>query len=231
MKNFKTYNDELNEAFLFSKFDILQKKVTSDLGINLYLSATFGTAITALFPFFSTIVKTGDAKNTLSDIDIVLIVFCALALLLKENKHNIDKLKNAISERGLTGFVQKITTTLQNIFKLFKTISETMGKTINTMVDMFAYTALFVPFLIGLIDVVNLYNLGFDDFNNVMIDPKGAAISTSIGVLTITMKHIINILIKKINRKGKSKTTPSQSNDVVQQFESVEKIYENYFSN
>jgi len=51
MKNMKTYN-ELNESFLFNRFDNIQKKVTKDLGINLYFSATFGTAISSFFTFF-----------------------------------------------------------------------------------------------------------------------------------------------------------------------------------
>lgn len=230
MKNMKTYN-ELNESFLFNRFDNIQKKVTKDLGINLYFSATFGTAISSFFTFFSAIVKTGEVKINLSDTDIVLLVICSLAILLKENKQNIEKLKNEISERNLSDLIEKFVNTLQNIFKLFKSISETMGKVVNNMVDMFAYSSLFVPFLIGLLDVINLYNLGFNDFNNIMTNPKGTIISASIGVLTLTMKHVINILMKKIARKSKSKTTPLQSNDVVQQFENVEKIYENYFFN
>ena len=230
MKNMKTYN-ELNESFLFNRFDNIYKKVTKDLGINLYFSATFGTAISSFFTFFSAIVKTGEVKINLSDTDIVLLVICSLAILLKENKQNIEKLKNEISERNLSDLIEKFVNTLQNIFKLFKSISETMGKVVNNMVDMFAYSSLFVPFLIGLLDVINLYNLGFNDFNNIMTNPKGTIISASIGVLTLTMKHVINILMKKIARKSKSKTTPLQSNDVVQQFENVEKIYENYFFN
>jgi uncharacterized protein YjgD (DUF1641 family) len=227
MKKLKTYN----ESFLFNRFDNIYKKVTKDLGINLYFSATFGTAISSFFTFFSAIVKTGEVKINLSDTDIVLLVICSLAILLKENKQNIEKLKNEISERNLSDLIEKFVNTLQNIFKLFKSISETMGKVVNNMVDMFAYSSLFVPFLIGLLDVINLYNLGFNDFNNIMTNPKGTIISASIGVLTLTMKHVINILMKKIARKSKSKTTPLQSNDVVQQFENVEKIYENYFFN
>ena len=48
MKKLKTYN----ESFLFNRFDNIYKKVTKDLGINLYFSATFGTAISSFFTFF-----------------------------------------------------------------------------------------------------------------------------------------------------------------------------------
>lgn len=227
MKNIKTYN-EMNETFLFNKFNRLQNKVKSDLGLNLYFATTFGTVITAMFPLFSKLVKTGKFTN-ITDTDIVLLVFGALSIILKENSQNIEKLKNAINERGLSEIIKTVTINIENILKLFKNIATTTGKTINSLVDMLSYTALFVPFLLGLLDVIELYKINFTDFNKVMLNPTGIVLSTSVGVLTITLKHIVNIIMRKIFRKIKSKKTPSQINDVVQFFESVEIICENYF--
>lgn len=227
MKNIKTYN-EMNETFLFNKFNRLQNKVKSDLGLNLYFATTFGTVITAMFPLFSKLVKTGKFTN-ITDTDIVLLIFGALSIILKENSQNIEKLKNAINERGLSEIIKTVTINIENILKLFKNIASTTGKTINSLVDMLSYTSLFVPFLLGLLDVIELYKINFTDFNKVMMNPTGIVLSTSVGVLTITLKHIVNIIMRKIFRKIKSKKTPSQINDVVQFFESVEIICENYF--
>ncbi|NPV12922.1 MAG: hypothetical protein HPY57_14215 [Ignavibacteria bacterium] len=63
-----------------------------------------------------------------------------------------------------------------------------------------------------------------------MSTPKGALISTVIGVLTILLKYIISFLVKKINRLLKYKKVPSLPNPVVQSFENVIKVYENYFN-
>lgn len=229
IKTYNTFNNEINETLFFNKFDKIQRKIKKDLGINLYFSATFGTSITALFPFFYTLVKTGKFENTISETDIVLLVFCGLSILIKENKENIEKLKNAIDERGLTYLIDNVKNTLKNIFNLFTKICKILGKTIAGLIDMFAYTALFVPFIIGLTDVINLYKINFDNFNNIMTNPKGIIISTSIGFITITLKHIVNIVVKKIFRKSKNKKIPLQNNDIVQSFESIEIICENYF--
>jgi len=229
MKTIMTYN-ELNEGLFFNKFNKLQKKVLDELGVNLYFAATFSTAITALFPFFDTLVKTSEIKNTITDTDIVLIVICGLTIMLKESKENIEKLQNVINERGLSALVENFIKSLKNITKLFEKIGDVLGRTINGLIDMFSYTALFVPFLVGLMDVIKLYKIGFDNFDDIMTNPKGASLSTALGIITISLKHITNMVVKRIKRNIRSKKTPSHSNEVVQKFENnIEQICENYF--
>jgi len=229
MRTLKTYN-EINEGLFFNKFSKLQKKVLDELGINLYFAATFGTAITALFPFFDTKVKTSQIKNTITDTDVVLIVICGLTIMMKESRENIEKLQNVVKERGLSSLVDNFMDAMKNLTKLFEKTGEILGRTISGVVDMFSYTALFVPFLVGLLDVIKLYQIGFDNFDEIMTNPKGATISTTMGLITISLKHITNMVIKRIKRNIKNKKTPSLSNEVVQKFENnIEQICENYF--
>lgn len=227
MRTLKTYK-ELNEGLFFNKWYKTQKVLTKELGINLYCAATFGTSVSALYPFFDSIVKNTESYQ-LSQTDIVLLSICAIAILLKESKDNINKLMTVIKEKNLSEVLNIFINTLKNFTKLFESIAEQFGKTIKGMMDMFAYSALLVPFTIGLIDLINLYKLDFQTFSNVMTTPTGSLISTGIGVLTLSLKHIISYLIKKINRLLKSKKAPELSNPVVQSFESINKIYENYF--
>jgi len=229
MQKLKSYQ-ELNEGLFFNKFNKVYQKIKSELGLDLYFSATFGMAITALFPFFDKLVKTSEFTNTLSSNDVVLLTVCALAVILKESKSDIDKLKSMVQEKEVGGYLGLFTKAINNLGKLFSTITTNIGKGVQGVIDMFSYTALFVPFLVGFLDVINLYKIDFDNFDEVMTNPKGAVISTSIGALTISLKHIINMILKKIKRSNKNKKTPqSDDHSVAQKFESVEKIFENYF--
>jgi len=228
MENIMNYS-ELNESLFFNKYSKIQKKVTNDLKLNFYFMTTFGTAIGALYPFFDKLSKTGEITYTFTPTDIVLLTICALAIIYKESKTKIDQLVSLLKEKGLGGFIEKFKEIIQNLGNLFKNVAKTIGKSIEGIVDMFLYTALFVPFIIGLIDVIELYKINFATLEQILINPKGAAISTSIGVLTLTLKHIVNIIIKKITRKSKSKNSHIEPNDVVQSFESVDNIYNDYF--
>jgi hypothetical protein len=215
----KNYNNFINESFLSNKWKTLQDKVLKDIGINFYFIATFGTTITALFPLFEKLIRTGDFENTITSSDIILLVICALAILFKENTENIKKLKLILQEKGIINLMHSIKDNIQNIFNLFSKISKIFGKTLSGLSDMFAYTAFFVPTIICIMEFLNLYQIGFNEFSNLLIDPKGVAIATSIGIITISTKHLINLIYKKIKRKNKSKKTPSFSNEFVQNFE------------
>jgi hypothetical protein len=228
MKTYKTYT-EINEGLFFNKYSKLQTNVIAALKLNLFFVSTYGSSVAALYPFFESIVKNTEIKS-LSGTDIVLLTICAISILLKENKDNITKMMNVIKEKNLTEILNSFIKVLGNFSKLFSNISTQFGKVIDGLSGMFAYVALLVPFTVGMIDVINLYNINFSSFDTIMTNPKGAVISTGIGVLTLSLKSIINILIKKINRALKSKPTPSYNNSVVQSFESVNKIYENYFN-
>ncbi len=232
MKNYKTYTEELNEGLAFNKYGKLQNKVVTELKLDLYFMTTFGMAITALYPLFDSLVRTGEITTSVSSTNVVLLTLCALSILFKESQSDINKMIVVIKEKNLSEILDKIINTIKNVSKLFNVISDKVGKTITGLVDMFSYTALFIPFLLGLLDVIKLYELDFSEFDQIMTDPKGASISASIGLLTISMKHIINFLMKKITRTSKNKKTPLSGNEFVQKNENftVDKIYESYFS-
>jgi len=230
MKRLKSYK-ELNEGLFFNKYSKLQTKVLGDLKLNLYFVSTFGTSVAALYPFFESIVKNTE-MSSISNTDIVLLTICGLSMLLKENKESIDKMKNIIKEKNLTNLLEYFMDTLKNISNLFISIAKQFGKAIDGLVGMFAYSALLVPFTIALIDIINSYNIGFSSLDSILSNPKGAAISTGIGIISLSLKHITHMIIKKINRLVKSKPTPSFNNSVVQSFENinVDRICENYFN-
>ena len=167
--------------------------------MNLYFISTFGTSVAALYPLITSIVKNTEI-TPLTTTDTVLLSICALAITFKESKTEIDKLMVIINEKGLQKTLERIQYFLKNFTKLFSAIAKSTGKVINGIVDMFAYTALLVPTTMGLVDLINTWKINFESFEQIMVNPTGFAISTGIGIITITVKHLIGVLVKKIKR-------------------------------
>jgi len=69
---------------------------------------------------------------------------------------------------------------------------------------MLSYVALCVPFTIVLIDIINNFGMTFAQLSDVISNPTGLAIATGVGIVTITLKQLITLIIKKlIRRKNK----------------------------
>jgi len=202
-KDFNTLKSNLIvEKININKYNKSYNKILKELNINFYFITTFGTSIVAYFPIFEELVKNSNLNIKLSQSDIILLSICALAVLFNENKQNITKLKSLIEEKGYLELLQKFIDFITNINLLFKMIAKNTGKSLITLIDMFSYTALYVPFLLGLFDLIELYNVGLDTFTQTTTT-SGLLISTGIGVLTISIKHFLKMLIKKINRLSK----------------------------
>jgi len=226
MQKIKTYH-ELNESLYFNKFGKAYKKITDELDLKPFFIATYGMSITAIFPFFQKLVKNSEFEDTITSTDTVLLTLCGLSIILKESKSDIDKLQTMIKERKVEQYLNIFITGINNLGKLFGAITNDVGKDVK---DMFSHPALFVPFLIAFLDVVDLYDLDFKHFESILKSSSSVLISAGIGELTITLKHIANMILKRIKRSNKNKKTPQTSvHSVVQQFESVDTIYNNYF--
>lgn len=192
-------NEGLNEGLNISKYQNISKKIIKDLKVNLYFISTFGTSVSALYPLITSIVKNTEIMP-LTTTDIVFLTICALAITFKESKSEIDKLMVIVNEKGLQKPLEKIQYFLKNFTTLFSAIAKSTGKIINGMVDMFAYTALLVPTIMGVVDLINTWKINFESFDQIMVNPMGFAISTGVGIITITVKHLIGVLVKKIKR-------------------------------
>jgi hypothetical protein len=215
MKYLLDYN-HLNEKYKetnklkISKYNILFNKIKKDLNLNFYYISTFGTTIPVFYPIFDNLIK-NQKIDKLSDSDIVLLIICAISIIVNENKETINKLKTIIYEKDLKNLLNKTILFITNANKIFIAIAKNSGKVLSTMLDMLSYTALYVPFLLGILDIVKAYNIGLDNFNS-DITAQGIIISSSIGILSISFKHIINILLKKIKRFVSPKTIKENNN-------------------
>lgn len=204
-KDFNSLETNLiTENINITKYKKLYDNVIKELNVNFYFVATFGTVIAVFYPLFAELVKNSNLEFTVSQIDIVLLSVCALAVLFNENKQHIGKMKNIIEEKGYSELLDKFIAFITNANSIFKVIAKNTGKVVVSIIDMFSYTALYVPFYLGLLDMIDAYNIGLDTFTS-SVSTTGLVLSTSIGILTITMKHFISMLIKKIGRLTKSK--------------------------
>jgi len=211
LKYLESYNSLITEKLKINSYQLSLKKTLKELNITFFFVSTFGTAITAFFPIFESMVK-NEKINSLSQTDIILLGICALAILFKENKQQIIKIKNILKEKGLIELLNKILKFMSNLKKLFTAISKNVGKLIISIVDLFSYTALFVPFLLGFYDLIQLYNINFENFDNLISTPSGLLMTSGLGIITITLKHFISILIKKVGRLSKKKVIKENLN-------------------
>ena len=216
LKNSDEFNFVLNEKLNISKYRNIFQKTVKELKLNFYFITTFGTTIPVFYPIFDKLVKTQELDLNITQSDIVLLTVCAVAVLFDENRKEIQKIKSILAEKGMGELVNKAITFIKSINNIFVAIAKNTGKVFNTIAEMFAYTVLYVPFLIALLNMVNLYDLGFDNFT-ADTTALGFSISMGIGVVTITLKHFLNMLVKKITRLTKKK--------VIKESLDVENIY------
>jgi len=203
-ENFNNNDLLLTEKLNISKFSTLFSKIIKELKLNFYFITTFGTTIPVFFPIFQNLVKNSEINLKITDTDIVLLTICAISVLVNENSREINKIKTILNEKGLSELINKFIEFIKNINKIFSSITKNSGKVIVNIVDMFSYTALYTPFLIALYDLIQSYNINFSTFGD-NFSTMGFTISTSLGLLTITAKHFISLLIKKISRLTKKK--------------------------
>ena len=203
-ENFNNDNLLLTEKLNISKFNTLFSKIVKELKLNLYFISTFGTTIPVFFPIFQNLVKNSELNLKLSDSDIILLSICAIGVLVNENAKEINKIRTILIEKGIGELIEKFIKFIKNINNIFSSISKNTGKVVVNIVDMFGYSALYVPFLIAIYDLIQSYSIGISTFGD-DFSTMGFTISTSLGILTITAKHFVTLLIKKISRLTKKK--------------------------
>ena len=200
IKKFDEYY--INENKSNSTWRDLTNKILKDHNINFYFTSTFGLSLTVFIPLVDKFVKHISLEQGLTSYDVVLLSLASIAIISKESKDEISKLLLTIKEKGLDSTFEKIKSYINSIFKIFKIITSKLGITISTIIDMFAYTTLYVPFIMTLSDVIN--SNGFVDLLKAFeTDITGKSLSLIIGSLSLSAKHIFIYFINKFKNKLK----------------------------
>ena len=217
-----TKNIFINENLNINKYHNTYNKIIKELHLNFYFFTTYGTMIPIFFPIFENLIKNQKLEIKFNKVDIVLLSIYTIAVLINENKNEIVKIKNILIEKGFSEILDKSVNFLKSINNLFIAIAKNMGKIIVEFVSMLSYISLYTPFLIAILDLIKLYNINFETFNDIETTTMGFSMSLGIGIITISIKHFLNMILKKMNRLIKKNNI--QEN--IQEKLSIEKIYE-----
>ena len=191
-----------------SDYKKIEKKIVDNLKLHMEVIALYGAGIGALYPVVEKLMKNMSIRSIeLTPDRIVLLVISALtityleekkfrsseeeAILTKDSKSMLEELKMM----GIgNGIVKKLIKVLKSIKMVFNIIGKHLNKTVVDMVDMFAYTALFIPIMNGILALIGKYNLNLD---TIIENFTGLAI----GVGTIIARHGISHIIDKIKER------------------------------
>lgn len=196
---------EANKSLLESNevehttYDKIFKKICKDWKLNFGFVLEFGTSITAFFPIvenflISSNIIVDDIKAT-----VVYLTICALSITFRVPKEEYKSLFEELRLRGVYGTLKPLIAVINIMFKLFKFISEKIGVVISKLVDMFSYTALFVPFILTLNNIISNGLSMSSLINAISTNPINKSLSVIIGLTGLSLKHIINTQLKKLS--------------------------------
>ena len=195
-----------------TEYKKVQKRVISDLRLNGNLSLTFGTGIKVFYPVVDKLMT----NMKISSIDItadkvVLLTICAFTIVYLEEKKFKDgqeeeiltkDSKSMLEELKMMGIGNGIVKKVVKLFKSITNIFTIIGKHLNTVtkgfIDMFAYTAILIPIMNGILYIIGKYDLSVDTFLQ-----NFAALG--IGVGTLIAKNGIISIIDKLKDKISTK--------------------------
>jgi hypothetical protein len=209
-----------------TEYKKVQKRVISDLRLNVNLSLTFGTGIKAFYPVVDKLMT----NMKISSIDItadkvVLLTICAFTIVYLEEKKFKDgqeeeiltkDSKSMLEELKMMGIGNGIVKKVVKLFKSITNIFTIIGKHLNTVtkgfIDMFAYTAILIPIMNGILYIIGKYDLSVDTFLQ-----NFAALGIGVGTL-IAKNGIISIIDKlkdKISTKDKKEIVDEVDTTVI----------------
>lgn len=204
----ESFDKMVKESEGGASYSKVAKKIISDLKLNTNLVFTFGAGIGALYPVVQGLMTNMNMDSfNLTQESIVLLTLASVTItyleekkfkspqeeeqLTKDSKSMLEELKM----RGFgNGIVKKLMKGIESIKNIFSLIGRHIGAVIGSVIDMFAYTALLIPILNGVMYVIGKYNLNLDTL------PQNF-IGLAIGVGTIIAKHGIVEIINRIKSK------------------------------
>lgn len=242
VQKFKEYSKQEEMAFdLINSFDKMilesdgidyvkvQKKVISDLKLNVRLIATFGAGIGALYPIVEGLMRNMSISSLeITPESIVLLTIASVTITYLEEK----KFKSSDEESILTkdsksmleelrmqgigdGIVKKVIKALNGIKNIFSTIGKHLGAAVGGVIDMFAYTAILIPVMNAILAVIGIHEMSVDDVISNFF-------SLSIGVATRIAKHglveILDRLRNFVSPSSKREILDDLETPVIQKF-------------
>jgi hypothetical protein len=206
----------------------IERKVISDLKLNTQLVFTFGAGIGSFYPIVDKLMKNMNIDSIeLTPDRIVLLTIAAFTIIyLEEKKFKSDKEEEILTKDSKSmleelkmmgignGIVKKLIKGLKSITNIFSLIGKHLGAVVGGFIDMFAYTAMLIPIMNGILFIINKYDMNLDTIcDNFM--------GLTMGVGTIIAKHGIVEILNKIKTKfpiNKKKVIDEIETPIIQKF-------------
>ncbi len=201
-------NESSEDTESTSPYKKVEKKVISDLKLDMRLILTFGSGIGAFYPVVHQMMDNyGIGQIDLSSESIVLLTIAAFTIIYLEEKKSktqeeTDKLtkdsKSMLEElrmRGIgDGIVKKVMKSFSAIKNIFSIIAKHLGSAVAGIIDMLSYTAILVPIMNAIFYIVGKYDMTVDTVIQNFI-------ALGFGITTKFAKHGLIDLLNKLKDK------------------------------
>jgi hypothetical protein len=148
---------------------------------------TFGTGITA---FYGPIQRLLEGSGiSMSEYEIYLLIITAVATMINES--NTDTLIQSLKEKGIYSSLEDVKEYITNSKKLINTVTKNVLGTTYSLSDVLGFTALLVPTMNLLSDIIEEYGL---TSKNLGVMLKGIVLSASVYGIKSVVKKIKNKL-------------------------------------
>ena len=167
------------------------KSIISDIVDDFKLAPkflfTFGTGITA---FYGPIQRLLEGSGiSMSEYEIYLLIITAVATMINES--NTDTLVQSLKEKGIYSSLEDVKEYITNSKKLINTVTKNVLGTTYSLSDVLGFTALLVPTMNLLSDIIEQYGL---TSKNLGVMLKGIVLSASVYGIKSVVKKIKNKL-------------------------------------
>jgi hypothetical protein len=224
--------DEEDDYSKYDTYKRVEKKVLSDLKLDMKLVLTFGAGIGALYPIVGEMMTNlGVSGVELNKETVVLLtIACVTIVFLEEKKakspEEEDKLtkdsKSMLEElrmRGIgDGIVKKVMKSIESIKNVFATIAKHVGAMVGGVIDMFGYTAILIPVMNAILWIIGKYDMSVDAVIQNFF-------SLGVGISSRIAKHGLVELINKlkgiISNKTKEEIIDELETPVIQRFSDI----------
>jgi hypothetical protein len=212
-----------------SAYKRIEKKVISDLKLDMSLVLTFGAGIGALYPVVHKMMSNLDLSSVELNLEtVVLLTIASVTIVYLEEKkfktpQEEDRLtkdsKSMLEElrmRGIgDGLVKKVIKAIVSIKNIFSLLGKHIGAVVGGVIDMFGYTAILIPVMNAILSIIGKYDMSVDAVIQNFF-------SLSMGIASRIAKHGLVELINKlkgfISNKKKEEIIDELETPVIQKF-------------
>jgi hypothetical protein len=213
-------NDDIENSN--SAYKRIEKKVISDLKLDMSLVLTFGSGIGALYPVVHKMMSNLDLSSVELNLEtVVLLTIASVTIVYLEEKkfktsQEEDRLtkdsKSMLEElrmRGIgDGIVKKVMKSIESIKNVFSVVAKHLGAVVGGVIDMFGYTAILIPIMNAILWVIGKYDMTVDSVIQNFF-------SLGMGIASRIAKHGLVELINKLKGVISNKT----SNEIIGELE------------